>query len=50
MIKLTAKEISELIGCKESYVYQLLKRKKIKLKSTNTKDLIDLICKYRREE
>jgi len=48
VIKLTAKEIGKLIDCKEQYVYQLLNRKGLKLKSINIKELIDLICKYRR--
>jgi len=44
MLKITAKEVSRLLGIKEGYVYQLLKRKGIRLNQEDLGKIIELIC------
>lgn len=47
MVKVTAKQIGELIGRSPKYVYQLLHRKKISLKDIDFHKLVDLVMEYR---
>jgi len=47
VVKLTAKEVGRLINRSPKYVYQLLLRKGISLKTVHFDELIDLICEYK---